>query len=682
MQTATNPKTGEKLVLVGEEWKPVEQSATNPKTGAKAYLVGGAWLQDEPKERGTGEELVRQVGLTARAALTGVSGLPGMLANVPAGIYNKGADIIQGEGKGFRFPDQTTVIANTLGLPKPENATERVVQDVAGAMAGTGSTVKAGEVVSKAASPVVAKVGQTFAAAPGGQTAAAAGGAGAAGIARENDLGIVGQIVAGVAGSILPGATAYGAKEAVRRGLRGGEEGRQRMVDNLKTFEAAGTTPSVGQAAETRVARGIESGVSKSPGGAGVMAAKAEKQGEEIAAKVEDLASSLAGKTSATDAGENIQKGVRAFKDGFKALQARLYGNLDKHIPKGTPIEVGGTQAALKELNADIPGAPNLSEWFKNAKIKGIDAALEADLKAAGETGKLPYEAIKKLRTLVGNELADNSLLSDVPRSKWKALYAALSDDLGVAAKNAGPEAVKSWDWANAFTSKQLQRLEQISGVVDKDIPEKVFAAATSGTRDGATTLTRVMGLVPADTRKEVSATVLRRLGLANPANQNELGERFSTETFLTNWNKLAPEAKAILFDKQGKDFRASLDKIAEVANNAREGSKVFANPSGTQQAISNQVAGGGALIALLTGHPLMAAGIAGATGGSNLTARLMTNPKFVKWLATTSAKPAEAIPAQLNVLSVIGKSGSEQERQDIEQFIQAAPGPQARSAQ
>jgi hypothetical protein len=45
-QTATNPDTGERLVLVNDAWKPIEKSATND-AGAKAYLVGGNWLTED-----------------------------------------------------------------------------------------------------------------------------------------------------------------------------------------------------------------------------------------------------------------------------------------------------------------------------------------------------------------------------------------------------------------------------------------------------------------------------------------------------------------------------------------------------------------------------------------------------------------------------------------------------------
>lgn len=46
MQTATNPDTGEKVVLIGNEWKPFTQSATNPQ-GVKAFLVNNQWMMGE-----------------------------------------------------------------------------------------------------------------------------------------------------------------------------------------------------------------------------------------------------------------------------------------------------------------------------------------------------------------------------------------------------------------------------------------------------------------------------------------------------------------------------------------------------------------------------------------------------------------------------------------------------------
>ncbi|NBS67437.1 hypothetical protein EBT31_00790 [bacterium] len=47
IETATNPKTGERAALVDGKWLPIEDTATNAE-GKKAYRIGGKWMLDEP----------------------------------------------------------------------------------------------------------------------------------------------------------------------------------------------------------------------------------------------------------------------------------------------------------------------------------------------------------------------------------------------------------------------------------------------------------------------------------------------------------------------------------------------------------------------------------------------------------------------------------------------------------
>jgi hypothetical protein len=49
-ETATNPQTGKKVVLVGDQWLPISDSATNNR-GQKAYLVNNQWLVDQEEEK-------------------------------------------------------------------------------------------------------------------------------------------------------------------------------------------------------------------------------------------------------------------------------------------------------------------------------------------------------------------------------------------------------------------------------------------------------------------------------------------------------------------------------------------------------------------------------------------------------------------------------------------------------
>jgi len=265
--------------------------------------------------------------------------------------------------------------------------------------------------------------------------------------------------------------------------------------------------------------------------------------------------------------------------------------------------------------------------------------------------GKLPYEAVKKLRTLVGEQVADAGLASDVPRSKWKALYGALSSDLKEAAVAQGPEAQQAWNRANTYYRAGQARIDQLARVVDKNGgPEAVFNAATSGTKDGATTLRATMQSLKPDEQKVLASVMVRRLGKANPGQQNASGDEFNLNTYLTNWNKLSPDARNALFSRFGPDFAESMDGLASVADTARKAARIGANPSGTAQAGAQIGAWTAFLGSLAHGNLGAATAIGGTMGSANLVARLMTNPRFVTYLAqqSKSATPQAANIGQL----------------------------------
>ncbi len=663
-----------------------------------------AQLEAAPVERSLPEKLGRQVGLTVRAGIQGVTAIPATLANAPAALYNKLADFFspqpasgQPEDRGFRFPEQQTAIGSLLtklGLPAPENATERVAGDVAGAMAGAGGMVKAGEGLAKAASPIVQRVGQVLASSPGTQIATSATGSATAGVTRERGGGPIAQIAAGAAGGFAPAIPAA-ASAAARNLLRGGETGRQQVADMIMTFEDAGAgTPTVGQATQGRGASAVESTLAKTPGSAGRMIAKAESESAGVGSTVEDMAAQLAAKSGAAPAGRQIKGGLEHFVEEFKAKSGQLYDALDRYIPPDTQIPASNTLAKVAELTKPIAGAESTSALLQTPKLAAVKTALENDAAAkpaqpilstllgadgkpivTGQTlaqpGGIPYQALKELRSAVGAKIANPSLTDDVPTGQWKQLYGALSSDLGAAARAAGPEAEAAMVRATNHYRAGMKRIEDVlQPIVAKGDPEDIFTAALSGTKEGATTLQGVMKSLPAESRKVVAATALRRLGLATPGKQNELGEVFSTESFLTNWNKLHPDAKTSLFSSMPNGMRADLDKVASVASNIREGSKVFANPSGTAQASTRSLTAGAAAIAALTGQWGTLGAIGGSVAAANGLARLMTNPTVVHWLAESTKVPISQLPAQLNILGQASWSMDREDKNPVQGFI------------
>jgi hypothetical protein len=76
VQTATNPDTNEKVILVDGAWLPVSQTATNPDTGARAYLANGSWIVDDTPPAAPEETSLLGYGLeTGKALLGGAAGL-------------------------------------------------------------------------------------------------------------------------------------------------------------------------------------------------------------------------------------------------------------------------------------------------------------------------------------------------------------------------------------------------------------------------------------------------------------------------------------------------------------------------------------------------------------------------------------------------------------------------------
>ena len=638
-------------------------------------------------QRTAAESAARGFGVGTRGLVQGLVDLPAMVTdNLVAKPVNAVLDAVRGKDNGPRLQmlgDATNNLMTQAGLPSAETASERVVQDinrggasavasvgVGGALArGAGGASQAaqasGRVLPPPPSTVAEAVGRAMSAAPGTQVVSGATGAGASSATREGGGGEGEQLAAGLAGALAPSVVPFAGQAAVRGALRGGEAGRQRVADNIKTFEeAAGTTPTLGQATQSRALQAAETGLSNVIGGSGIMARRAEAQSKALEDSVQRLSQELAPNATGWGAGEAITKGVNAFKDSVKTTQKQLYGKLDEFIPAETPVSVNRTQEALKALNEGIEGAPNLSQFFRNAKMGNIERALLKDVEGATlaniapgmsstgvapTAGQLPYQAIQKLRTMVGQEISENSLTSDVPRSKWRALYSALSDDLGSAAEAAGPQAQQAWNRANQFTRGSMQRLEQLESIVNREAPERIFKAATSGLADGGTQIHRLMKSMPEENRREVAAAVLQRLGRAKNGQQNEMGDAFSSETFLTNLAAMSGPARMALFANSGfPGLRQRIETMGKMAANRREGSQVFANPSGTARQIGLGAWASTLIGGLASGNPMVIAGALSAPVVANAAARKATSPKLVRSLAERARLSRAAGPAAL----------------------------------
>ena len=243
------------------------------------------------------------------------------------------------------------------------------------------------------------------------------------------------------------------------------------------------------------------------------------------------------------------------------------------------------------------------------------------------------------------------------------------------AAIGVGPDAVRAAKRANDYTKYSANRLESLQRVVDKNGgPESVYNAVMQGSRDGGTTLRKVMQSLDADGQRAVTAATIKRMGMPTPGQAGvNAAEEFSSATFLTNWNRISPEARKALFDRHGLGFSNDMDRLARVADNIKSGSKVYANPSGTANKAAGYTYGASLVASLFDPSFVSLGGLVGGGVAANISARLLTNPKVVRRLAETTTMPKGAIPAAINSIAAQGEKDVDEDLLELARQLQQA---------
>jgi len=220
---------------------------------AKANFTATKPQAPAPEERSMVEELGRQVGLTGRAAVTGLSSLPTMVGDaantlINAGLRNPSLTPPEIVEKGYQLPMASESVQNLstqAGLPVPETATERFAQTGASAMTGVGLEAGLAKAVgSQVLAPLTQQVGT--------QTLAAGVAAPVAEIVSEQATESFGSNLAGLAAGLAAGVISGNtAAKTLRKGqsvFNPGEKPltiedvRQQARDSFKEVENAGIT--------------------------------------------------------------------------------------------------------------------------------------------------------------------------------------------------------------------------------------------------------------------------------------------------------------------------------------------------------------------------------------------------------------------------------------------------------
>lgn len=406
-----------------------------------------------------------------------------------------------------------------------------------------------------------------------------------------------------------------------------------KTADEIKdAFTRIETSPTAGAISQNKTIQGVENALAKLPLSSDIIGKQYQATVDGMDKFATKLASNLSKKEGTEEIGRSIKKGVNKFTDKFKVQASDLYNNLWNKLPTDSRVPITNFTNELDDI---------VGQFSDDPAFRGLlDSPIITKLKDASYK-MLPIgvtvKTLKALRTKIGNELDNKSLLTDTTNAELKKLYGALSEDMKSAAENAG--ALNQFTRANNYWKAGRSRIDEVLNPIvsigdAEKIYSKVFGKEGQVLKNvGGSTIRKLMRSLPKASQKDVSSEFIRRMGTKSPgsAGFEDIGTSFSPARYITQYNKMPNEAKKAVFDRV-PGLRQATDDLARTSAAVKEGFSM-ANNSGT--------AGQLMFMSLLTG------GIGGAYGGSEgaavgigallapaAAAKLMTNPKFVRWLA------------------------------------------------
>ena len=500
--------------------------------------------------------------------------------------------------------------------------------------------------------------------------------------ATDFAFGSVGQVVAPLIVKGLKGAvTGFG---------KTGKATSERLANYID----AGVTPSLGQVTQKQGIQTVELILGNIPGGSGKIAAVASKAQDDLGKAALKIATKNINKVlpaTEVQVGRVIKNGIKdgvnssnGFVGRFQSKAGVLFGDVDKFIKKDSLISLNGTIKSLEDLVTPIKGAEATSLVFKNQFLDDILKGFNTDL--AKNSGRMPYQAIKSIKQKIGNKLSNFDLINPVDKAQLKLVYGALSKDLQAHLKG-NVKGLNALSRANKYYKSGLNRIDNyLEPIFKTSDPDRIASLLLNTGKEGATRLNAIKKSLTTEQYDVFLSNIMERMGRLQPgqALSGDLVEgagKFSSETFLTNFNRLSVEAQESLF--KGKGWTSGMQKdftdILKISNFIRLSGRTFKNPSGTADRIVGQGMMLGAAGSLAVNPAFALVGLPLVIGSSRVVAGLMTNPSFIKWLAQGikigQNKGVDGAIEHLGRLGVVMGNADSETRQFINEYLQMIMG-------
>lgn len=631
-----------------------------------------------------------------------------ILASSPAGLVT---DIIAGTAnlalpKEYQLPSTRETfrqVGDIAGLPVP-TPTEQSIINVAGMAGGAEAYRRGAQQAGQALlrQPPVGQIGtareltgRTMAelgkGTPGMTIAAGAGGGVGFESAQAQGATPAEAMLASIFGSglaLLPAAATNELKSLISSART--PEAKQMLQDRLAYWKSVlkdrAPIPASG-VAPNRLTRSAEQSASNLVGGSGIMAETAEQVQGAVQQRVGEVSRELAGQgaeitpETAGMAVAGIFKGAapdvrkESWEYGFNRLIGRQFADVERKLPKGFVVTPKNFLRVLSGNARKLEGLKGVSETalVGNQKLKDAFNVFSSAIEANGGVASL--DDIRDLRSGIGEQIKSGIFAADsgIDNKTYRALYAALSDDIESSIKD--PATLKLYRETNAKYAAELDSLSRIAAIVNsaKGSGEQIFRSVVSKSGAQSQLISDIYKRLPQRDRRLFTAALMEEFIKAKPGQQAGLEEVPSIRTFLTEYNKLRPNARQVIFGDPsfGKTYQKDMNAILRVMDDIEKQRGYLSNLPGSGRVTSIAISGGstalGGLIGALSGQSITSALVGTAAGllptiGAYGTAKLMTNPRFVRWLASGSRLPAKeaAITSWVSQLGKIAEQDEE----------------------
>lgn len=460
-----------------------------------------------------------------------------------------------------------------------------------------------------------------------------------------------------VAGGVLGGAVQQAipaAQKAIPAISGMAKKGLQKAFgvkpEAVKTFQELGIEPTF---ADVSNFAGLQNFIKDVPLAGKPITEALQKQVNNISGQIQNVSKSQGGTYG--QAGKEILKGAENIIEKSKLRDQQLYGKVDKFIPAETPVSMDNTFKALQDRKVQITSA------VSGGKVAGYNKFI-TDIQNNLVQGKqVPYDSLTALRSEVGTALQGK--LEPQERSALNKIYSGLTEDIKTNIQRSDLDkigkqsALQAWEKANASHRLRTRFIqENIQPLLDKGTPEEVYKYATSQAKLGGTRVGQIMRSLNDNQKEFIRGTLIRDLGLAQKGVQSAEANVFSPQKFMAEYSTLKKNGteKAIFTPEQVTAFNR-LNKAIELTKNTEQ--------AGQQKQLMQAI--GLTSVSVSTGG----VGLIPALGAARISANLMTNPKFINWLATTSQSTPKEFPKHLNRLSAITAANPEI-REDVLKFL------------